>query len=98
MTQTTRITIPNDTDAQTWEVRTDTDSDLLLHLCPTWITDSKGERMGDYVVGLSIRTDTGAETDGLQFTSLTPMQVEVLIEQLIIVQDKAKQLNRVING
>lgn len=97
MQETIKIDMPPKEDATTLEVRTDSDSELLLHLCPTWITDSKGERMGDYVVGMSIHHDTGTEEDGIQFTSLTTTQVEVLVEKLLLLQSKAKILNKIVN-
>lgn len=93
-----KINIPDTGDRNSIEIPTDSDTSLNVMICPTTTTDAYGERMSDYVVGLSLYQNTGAEGDGLMFTSLTSRQARNLIEQLSALIPKVEQLNEIVNG
>lgn len=98
MIERIKVKIPESGDLNSIEIPTDTDTSLNVMICPTTTTDAQGERMSDYVVGLSLFQNTGADGDGLMFTSLTSRQVSLLIEQLSALKGKVESLNAVING
>lgn len=97
MMEIKKVMIPESGDLNSIEIPTDTDTSLNVMICPTTTTDAKGERMSDYVVGLSLFQNTGAEGDGLMFTALTSTQVSTLIDGLSALKNKTDQLNQILN-
>nr|CDL65537.1 unnamed protein product [uncultured bacterium] len=89
--------VPTIKDANTIEIPTDADTELYLHLILTKIRDYRGERMGDYQIGINLIQDTDADDDGQLITMMSSAQIGVLIEQLSKLRNKVDQLNRIIN-
>lgn len=69
------------------EIRTESDTQLFVQIAQTETEDTSGKRR-EFVVAITLRTETGGSEDGEQTTFLNAHQIEDLIEELTTLRGK----------